>query len=109
MSLQEKKLWNVKATVIPVLVGALLTDSEELENHEKTIEIPIVTSCLQKAALFGKAFIIRKSLAFQRVGNSQISKHFSCHVVMMLYRNSNNNNSDNNNNNENDNNNDDDN
>ena len=74
--------------------------------------MPIVTSCLQKTALFKTAFILRKSLVFQRVSNSQMSKHFSCHVVVMLYQNNNNDNNNNNkkkNENENDNNNDDDN
>ena len=53
-----QKLWNVKAAVIPVVVGALGTVSEELENHLKTIGIPIVISCSQKTALLGKAFIL---------------------------------------------------
>ena len=107
-------MWNVKATVIPVLVWALIIVSEELESHQESIGIPIVTSCLQKTALFKTAFILRKSLVFQRVSNSQMSKHFSCHVVVMLYQNNNNDNNNNNNKkkkneNENDNNNDDDN
>ena len=33
LRLQEQKLWNVKATVIPVVVGALGTFCEELENN----------------------------------------------------------------------------
>ena len=45
MILQVHKLWNVKSTVIPVVVGTLETVSEELENHLKTIDIPIVISC----------------------------------------------------------------
>ena len=46
-----QKLWNVKATATPVVLGALGTVSEELENYLKTIAIPIVISCLQKVAL----------------------------------------------------------
>ena len=45
--LKVQKLWNVKATVIPVVVGALGTVIEELENHLKTIGIPIIIGCLQ--------------------------------------------------------------
>ena len=35
------------------------TVREELENHLKTTGIPIVISCLQKAASLGTAFILR--------------------------------------------------
>ena len=45
-----QKLWDVKATVIPIVVGALGTVSEELHNHLKTIVVPIVIRWLQKAA-----------------------------------------------------------
>ena len=62
LRLQVQKFWHVKATVIPIEVGALGTISEELENHLKTIGIPIVISCLQKAALLGTAFIFRRVL-----------------------------------------------
>ena len=57
LRLKVQKLWDVKATVIPIVVGTLGTVSEELENHLKTTAIPIVISCLQKAALLGTAFI----------------------------------------------------
>ena len=39
LRLQVQKLRNIKATVIPVAVGALRTVSKELENHLKTIDI----------------------------------------------------------------------
>ena len=55
-------MWDVKAAVIPIVVGGLRTVSEELENHLKTIVIPIVLSCLQKAALLRTTFILRKVL-----------------------------------------------
>ena len=98
MRLQVQKFWDVKATVIPIVVGALGIVSKELENDLKTIGIPIAIYCLQKASLLGTAFILAGSLAFQRVGKSQISKHFSRHVVVMLYHNNNDNNNNNNNN-----------
>ena len=62
LTLQVQELWDANATVIPIVVGALGTVSEELESHLKTIEIPIVVSCLQKAALLGTAFILRRAL-----------------------------------------------
>ena len=62
LRLQVQTFWDVKATVIPIEVGALGTICEELENHLKTIGIPIVISCLQRAALPGTAFIFRRVL-----------------------------------------------
>ena len=59
LRLEVQKLWDDKATVIPIAVGALETVSEELENHVETIEVPIVITCLQKAALLGTAFILK--------------------------------------------------
>ena len=63
-----QKLWNVKAIVILVVVGALGAVSEELENYEKTIGISIVISYLQKAALLGTAFILRRVLDISESG-----------------------------------------
>ena len=68
LRLQVQKLWDVKVTVLPVGVGALEIISEELENHLKTIGIPIVISCLQKAALLGTAFILRRALGISESG-----------------------------------------
>ena len=93
LRLQVQKLWDAKATVIPVVVGGLGTVSEELENHLKTIGIPIVISCLRKAALLRTLLSLEGSLPFQRVGNSQMLRRFSHHVVVMLYQNNNNNDS----------------
>ena len=68
LRLQVQKLWDVKATVIPIVVGALGRVSEKLENHLKTIGIPIVISSMQKAALLGTAFIFRKFLDISESG-----------------------------------------
>lgn len=55
-----------------MVVGALGTVVKELEKHLKTIEITIIISYLQKAALLRlrQALFLRTSLIFQRVGNS---------------------------------------
>ena len=63
-----QKLWNVKATVIPVVVDASGAVSEELENHLKTIGKPIAIGCLQKTALLGTAVILRRVLSFSESG-----------------------------------------
>ena len=57
-----KKLWDVKATVIPITVGASETVSEELENQLETIGVPTVIICLQKAVLLETAFILKRVL-----------------------------------------------
>ena len=68
LRLQGLKMWDVKSTVTPIVVGAFGTVSEELENHLKTIGIPIVISCLQKAALLGTTFILRRVLDISESG-----------------------------------------
>ena len=62
LRLQGQKMWDVKSTVTPIVVGAFGTVSEELETHLKTIGILIVISFLQKALLLGTALILRKEL-----------------------------------------------
>ena len=42
--------------------------------------------CFGKAPLVGTAFILRRVLTFQRVGNSQMSRHFSRQVVMLYQK-----------------------
>ena len=68
LRLQVQKLWDVKATVIPIVTGALGTVTKVLENHLKTIGIPTVISCLQKAALLGTDFILRRVLGISVSG-----------------------------------------
>ena len=68
LRLQVQKLWDVKATVIPIVAGSLGTVSEELENHIKTIGIPIAVNCLQKAALLGTAFILWRVIYISESG-----------------------------------------
>ena len=71
-------MWDVKSTVIPTVVGALETVNEELENHLKTIRIPIVISCLKKAALLGTTFILRRVLDILESGKlSDVKAFFS--------------------------------
>ena len=71
-------MWDVKSTVIPTVVGALETVNEELESHLKTIRIPIVISCLKKAALLGTTFILRRVLDILESGKlSDVKAFFS--------------------------------
>ena len=68
LRLQVQKLWDVKATVISNVVGGLGTLIQKLENHLKTIGIPMIISWLQKAALLRTAFILRRVLDISESG-----------------------------------------
>ena len=52
------KLWKLKTEVVPAVVGALATTSQNLNIYIKKIDVPIVT-CLQKTVILGTAFILR--------------------------------------------------
>ena len=56
------KLWKLKAEIVPVVVGAFSTISHNLKFYLKNIDIPIVTSCLQKTAILETTFILRRVL-----------------------------------------------
>ena len=68
LRIEVEKQWDVKAVVEPIVVGALGTVSKELEKRLKRIDIPLVVPCLQKAALLGTAFILRRVLAISGFG-----------------------------------------
>ena len=69
---------NVKATAIPTAIGAFGAVTEKLENHLKTIGIPIVISCLQKTAFPGTAFIFRRVFGITESGElSDVKEFFS--------------------------------
>ena len=53
------KLWKLKAEVAPAVVSALGIMSHNLKFYLKKIDIPIITSCLQKTAILGTVFILR--------------------------------------------------
>ena len=57
------QLWSIKkATVIPIIVGALGIVSKDLENYIEKLGITIRLEHMQKTALLGTARIIRKVL-----------------------------------------------
>ena len=56
------KLWNVKVSIIPVVIGALGTVPTLLESRIKEIGISITTAQIQKTVLLGTARIVRKVL-----------------------------------------------
>ena len=56
------KLWSIKKSVIPIVVGALDTVTNSLGKHLNTIGVTATVVLLQKAALLGTARILRKVL-----------------------------------------------
>ena len=68
LRLQVQKLWDVKATFMPIVVGAVGTVSEELEDHLKAIGIPVVINSLQQLALLETDFVFRSVLGISESG-----------------------------------------
>ena len=68
LRIEVEKQWGEKAVVVPIAVGALGTVSKELEKHLKRIDIPPVVPCLQKAALLGTAFVLRRVFGISGFG-----------------------------------------
>ena len=63
MQYELGKIWQLKKViVIPVIIGALGTFNNKLEDWIKKIDIECPIELLQKACLLGTAIIIRKVL-----------------------------------------------
>ena len=63
LRIEVERLWEKKATVVPVVVGALGAIPKDLEKHLRTLGLDKITpSQIQKAALLGTAYILRKYL-----------------------------------------------
>ena len=57
-----RRMWEVKAIVVPIVVGALGTVPLRLKNNLKEIEVDTSISLIQKSALLGSARLLRKVL-----------------------------------------------
>ena len=55
-----KKVWNMKVTVVPLVVGALGNPAKALEKRLKTIGIETKITELQKTVLIHTSRIVRK-------------------------------------------------
>ena len=63
LKVEVERLWEKKATVVPVVIGALGAIPRDLIKHLKTLGLDKVSpSQLQKAVLLGTAHILRKYL-----------------------------------------------
>ena len=63
LKIEVERLWERKATVVPVVIGALRAIPRDLTKHLITLGLDKITpSQLQKAALLGTAHILQKYL-----------------------------------------------
>jgi hypothetical protein len=59
-------MWNVKAKVIPLIIGATGTISKSFRKYVSNIPGNHAVTELQKTAILGTAHILRKVLTYQR-------------------------------------------
>ena len=66
LKIELQKVWNVKVVVIPVVIGALGT---MLKNHYiNQIDNPVDIISIQKTAILGTAYILRRVLGIWEIG-----------------------------------------
>jgi len=61
--LEVQRLWNVKAEVVSIVIGALGAVTQELSEWLKKIPIKVQTKFLQKSVLLNTAGILRRTLS----------------------------------------------
>ena len=57
-----KKLWNMKVTIVPIVIGTLRTITKGLLKCQEDLEIGIRTETIQTTALLRTARILRRVL-----------------------------------------------
>ena len=65
LEIEIERMWGMKATTIPVVIGALGLIQKGLEKYTKQIPGNIKISELQKIALLGTSRILRKTLSIK--------------------------------------------
>ena len=65
LEIEIERMWGMKATTIPVVIGALGIIKMGLEKYTKQIPGNIKISELQKIALLGTSRILRKTLSIK--------------------------------------------
>ena len=65
LEIEIERMWGMKATTIPVVIGALGLIKKGLEKHIKQIPGNINITELQKIALLGTSHILRKTLSMK--------------------------------------------
>ena len=62
LTIEIQRMWNVKTTVIPVIIGATGTISQVFRKYVRNIPGNHEVKELQKTAILGTAHILRKVL-----------------------------------------------
>jgi hypothetical protein len=62
LTIEIQRMWNVKTTVIPVIIGATGTISKSFRKYMSNIPGKHDVKELQKTAILGTAHILRKVL-----------------------------------------------
>ena len=57
-----KKLWNMKVTIVPIVIGALGTITKGLLKGQEDLEVGVRVETIQTTALLRKARILRRVL-----------------------------------------------
>ena len=65
LEIEIEQMWGMKATTIPVVIGALGLIKKGLEKYAKQIPCNIKISELQKIVLLGTSHILRKILSIK--------------------------------------------
>ena len=59
-----KKLWNLKTSIAPIVIGALGTIPKSLEKHHNDLNVEVNISQMLTTVLLNSTSIIRKVLGF---------------------------------------------
>ena len=71
LRLEIERLWGLKTSAIPIVIGSLGAISCQLKGHLKRVEIDNIKLIdMQKTVLLGTAHILRKVLQLSGAGSS---------------------------------------
>jgi len=62
LCIQMQRMWNLKCTIVPVIIGATGIVTKSLQKNLETISGKHSIDSLQKTAILGTSHIIRKVL-----------------------------------------------
>ena len=65
LEIEIQRMWKMKTTVLPIVVGALGTMSKDFDKHLKELPTDVSSKQIQKIALLGTAHILRKIISIK--------------------------------------------
>ena len=65
LEIKDERMWGIKATTIPVVIGVLVLIKKGLEKYVQQIPGNIKMHELQKMTLLGTSHILRKALSIK--------------------------------------------